>query len=391
MTSPLIEQLGALEVINAVGYATRVGGSRPSAAVLDAMRWAQERYFEIDSLLAKASEVIAGKTGAEAGIVTCSASAALTLGAAAVLARFDTGVMNALPDCTGLIRNEFLYPFHNEFDYDHPIRASGARLIAFSAELEGLEESLAAAITERTAGVVFVWRRIADREAIERIARFCRKCDVPLLLDAAMGLPPVQNLREFVEMGADLVALSGGKHLEGPQNSGLLFGNADLVTSAWLQMVDMDVRPETWTLGCLLKSGVLLQPPRHGIGRGFKVGKDVIAGCLVALERYTTHDHTLDRERWHHFCQRLRASIHACKGFEIRYLPYNGTGQYPVVEIVAPGLEQGIRLKSGLRQQRVITAEDEYHPGRLYLYPMCLSENDLEPLASAVNAVIAAL
>ncbi len=70
---------GVPTVINCVGFATRVGGSCPAPAVLDAMRAANESFVEIDDLQEAASKLIARTTDAEAGIVTCGAAAGLTL------------------------------------------------------------------------------------------------------------------------------------------------------------------------------------------------------------------------------------------------------------------------------------------------------------------------
>ena len=114
---------------------------------------------------------------------------------------------------------------------------------------------------------------------------------IPLLVDAAAQLPPAANLRRFLEQGADLVAFSGGKAIGGPQASGILCGRADLVASALLQMVDLDVFPELWRAPeefAPLRQ--LPRPPRHGIGRSCKVGKEEIIGLLVALERYAADD-----------------------------------------------------------------------------------------------------
>ena len=81
---------------------------------------------------------------------------------------------------------------------------------------------------------------IAD---LPTVAAVCRANGVPLIVDAAAQLPPKENLRRFIAMGADLVAFSGGKALGGPQASGILAGRRDLVASALLQQLDMDVAP----------------------------------------------------------------------------------------------------------------------------------------------------
>ena len=49
---------------------------------------------------------------------------------------------------------------------------------------------------------------------------------VPVIVDAASTLPPVDHLRRWIRWGADLVIYSGGKGIRGPQDSGLLAGRA---------------------------------------------------------------------------------------------------------------------------------------------------------------------
>src|SRR5439155_5505345 len=100
---------------------------------------------------------------------------------------------------------------------------------------------------------------------------------LPVLVDAAAVLPPLERLRRFVADGADLVAVSGGKALRGPQSTGILCGRRELIAAAALQQLDMDVAPETWNPPPFLVPGDRLSGiPHHGIGRGFKAGKEEI-------------------------------------------------------------------------------------------------------------------
>ena len=129
------------------------------------------------------------------------------------------------------------------------------------------------------------------------VVAVCRANGVPLIVDAAAQLPPKENLRRFIAMGADLVAFSGGKALGGPQASGILAGRRDLVASALLQQLDMDVAPETWTPPKLIDRANLRGVPHHGIGRGFKAGKEEIVGLLTALDRFVKADDAADQCR----------------------------------------------------------------------------------------------
>ncbi|MGE3405344.1 MAG: hypothetical protein AB7I37_00915, partial [Pirellulales bacterium] len=117
---------GVPEIINCVGFATRVGGSCPSEPILHAMLAANRAFVEIDDLQAAASRVIARGTGAEAGLVTSGAAAGLALAAAACLAGNDVEAMDQLPDTSQIARHEIIYPQPGPYDYDHPLRTAGA-------------------------------------------------------------------------------------------------------------------------------------------------------------------------------------------------------------------------------------------------------------------------
>ena len=55
-------------------------------------------------------------------------------------------------------------------------------------------------------------------------------------------------------------------------------------------MLDMDVSPRDMGAPRLVDPRALPGGPHHGIGRGFKAGKEEIAGLLTALERFVAAD-----------------------------------------------------------------------------------------------------
>jgi D-glucosaminate-6-phosphate ammonia-lyase len=90
------------------------------------------------------------------------------------------------------------------------------------------------------------------------------------------------------------------KHLGGPQASGVLCGRDDLIRSAWVQMVDMDVRGRYVVTAALggRRAGSVDHPPRHGLGRSMKVSKESMIGLMVALQRYRERDHAAEYASW---------------------------------------------------------------------------------------------
>lgn len=155
-----------------------------------------------------------------------------------------------------------------------------------------------------------------------------------MIVDAAAQLPPAANLRAFITTGADLVVFSGGKAIGGPQSTGILAGKRDLVASALLQQLDMDVVPARWSAPDFVDRAKVPVPPHHGIGRGFKVGKEEIVGLLVALERFAATDES-DRLR---AMEARLAKIASSLGGETRIV----AGKVPTLEIGISNAEQAI-------------------------------------------------
>lgn len=387
MSDDIFARHGISRVINAIGYATRVGGGVLDATVVEAMVQAQQNSAQIDDLQAAASQCIARHTGAEAGIVTCGASAALTLAAAACLVGNDPDRMDRLPDTTGFERRRIVFPQPGEYDYDHAIRISGAVLDFVHFDGDQSLDRIDSAIRRDTVAIGYVWKRVGQQPSVAAVADLAQRRDLPLIVDAALSLPPVENLRGFIRDGADLVALSGGKHLCGPQASGLLFGRRDLVRSAWVQMVDMDVRRETWAQRRWIEEGWIDRPPRHGIGRSMKVSKEAIVGLMTALNRYPQRDHDHELVTWKETIAYLQERLSGVGALEINSLFPAPNGQpFPVLRLCSPRMTDIIRGLAA-RDPKVIVAEDEADARLAYVFPMCLKCDDLPMLAEALIAV----
>jgi L-seryl-tRNA(Ser) seleniumtransferase len=376
-------RLGVAEVVNCVGHATRVGGSNPHPEVIEAMAAASAAYVEIDDLLAAGSRIIAQHTGAEAGLATSGASAALTLAAAACLARNDPDLMDRLPDTSACPRNEIIYPRLGPYDYDHAVRLSGARIVNVDYEADDALDRIAQAIGPKTAAVGFESRWAATRLEFAKLVAIAHEHALPVIVDASVALPPASNLRTFIAQGADLVAYSGGKHLGGPQASGFLCGRTSLVRSAWVQMVDMDARPGTWSLQGWVDEGWITRPPRHGIGRSMKIGKETIVGLLVALERYAQRDHAREESEWQRVADNLGVALAAIPELQVQTVhPRPGERAYSRVRIESgapPGGMSVRHLIDELRRlpRKIILSEDETSPDRAYLYTNCLEPADV--------------
>jgi L-seryl-tRNA(Ser) seleniumtransferase len=354
------------------------------------MAAASRASVDIGELQDAASARIAAATGAEAGLVTTGAAAALTLAAAAAIARWDIARMAALPQAHGFA-HDILIPRTHRTGYAHALAASGARLVDIGhndrgtgAGVRGLEDwEIEAALSPDVVAVAFS-ANASSVVDLPAVARVCRANGVPLIVDAAAQLPPRDNLRHLIALGADLVAFSGGKALGGPQASGILAGRRDLVASALLQQLDMDVAPETWIPPRLVDRANLRGVPHHGIGRGFKAGKEEIVGLLTALDRFVKAD---DRAANAALEARLRVIAAGLDGARVKLVTAAETGRAPVLEIaLADALGASARLQAG--DPPVHLSERHAARGVLTLAPQVLLPEHDAPLLAALRAVL---
>jgi seryl-tRNA(Sec) selenium transferase len=399
----IFERYGLVRVINATGTATRLGASPMEAEVIAAMAAAAQCSVDIGELQGRASELIAKVTGAEAGIVTSGAMAALLVGAAACMAGLDPVKMSQLPDTSGL-RNEFIISRSHRNSYDHGVRAAGARLVEV-----GLPDRLtgcgvrdteawefASAIGDRTAGILYLARANA-RPALSDVVRVAHAAQVPVLVDAAAELPPASNLRWFIEQGADLVAFSGGKGIRGPSGSGILCGRRDLIASALLQQLDLDFVYEDWNPPAqLIDKRALPGVPRHGIGRSCKAGKEQIVGLLTALFRFTQVDDTARNKHYNGITDSLLEALSNLPALRVRAITDTGHGGMPLVEIaIAPAQNRpsALQVAARLRSARPAVYVDatDADQGTLILVPTCLGIDDAPAIGSAFAAALTPL
>lgn len=289
------EQLGVKKLINAWGTVTRVGGSKMAPEVLRAMCEAAQAYVDIDELLRKAGERIAELTGVEAAFITSGAAAGLAVATAACMAGTDPVKVARLPDTSGM-KNEVVILKCHRFRYDQAVRLTGARLTEVGLADRTLPEELEAAISERTAAVIYLAEaeRVRGSLPLIKVVEIAKRYDVPVIVDAAAELPPVDNLRRYLDTGADLVLFSGGKDIRGPQSSGLILGKKSLIEA------------------CAANSC-----PNHSIGRPMKVDKETIVGLLKAVELYVQKDFVHETQRWEKIVQYFLVEFREINGVKV--------------------------------------------------------------------------
>jgi L-seryl-tRNA(Ser) seleniumtransferase len=272
MTKDIRAQLGLRPVINVSGTMTSLGASIVVPEAVDAVTRVLTEFVEMSDLHRKASHVIAELTGAEAGFVTASCSAGISLAVAAAITGDNLWAIEQLPD-TGTLKNEVLIQTGHMVNYGAPvaqgIRMAGAKVVPVGQATSAHAYQLAGAINENTAAAVYVVsHHVVDYAQIPltTFVEVCHAHGVPVIVDAASEY----DLRKFLIEGADVVIYSGHKFLGGP-TSGICAGNKDFIHNTYLQ--------------------------NRGIGRGMKVGKEGIAGVIAALEAWKVRDNDGIRAR----------------------------------------------------------------------------------------------
>jgi len=393
----IYDSLGVPRVINATGTKTRIGGSLIRTEAIEAMADAATSFVRLSDLQAAASERIADLTGAEAGYVTSGAESGMMLAAAAAIAGDNPGIMDRLPN-TDDVADEIVVPRTHRTGYDHAFQAAGGTIIDVgtndrhlgtgASNLERWE--LSEAIGEKTAAVGYVEKPYTD-PPLEDVVEVAHENDVPVIVDAAAELPPIENFKQFVETGADLVAFSGGKAIRGPQTTGILAGRRDLIESVALQHLDMHAAGDVWSPPeSLINLSEYDGVPRQGIGRSNKVGKEELVGLLVALDRFIDEDIDRLRSEWRETAEHIATELAAVDGLATSV---TGSGKVSVSPEVVISVDDGsnqsvVQIVRSLREEspRVFVGADQLSEGAFSVNPMCLHDEEVEYVIKRIVA-----
>jgi L-seryl-tRNA(Ser) seleniumtransferase len=265
-TSGWYRQLGLRPVINAAATLTSLGGSLMPGPVLESMADAAGSFVDIVELQERVGARLAQLTHNEAGYVVSGAAAGITLAVAACITGSDPDLVEGFPYLDREKRREVVIERRQRNGWQYAAALTGARIVEYEDTAGGLE----AVISDRTACVLsFAGARFGtDVASVERVVKIAHAHSVPVIVDAAAQIPPISSLWNYTrDAGADLVIVSGGKGLRGPQCSGLVLGAKNLVES------------------CRANGN-----PNMSIGRGMKVGKEEMIGLLAAVEWYLEQD-----------------------------------------------------------------------------------------------------
>ena len=316
MTSFLAER-GLRPVINGTGPWTRMGNAALTPRVVAAMAEAAAVYLSAAELQEAADRAVVAATGAEAGYATPGAAAAITLAVAACLAGEDPDRIQALPRIQAPPHTAVMFRQHRGF-YDVAVRAAGAHLRTIDARAPNCLETLGAALDADAACFFYdvTMPPHKDQTGVPRLAAviaLAHERGVRVVVDGSLALPPVENLRALVALGADAVCFSGGKAIGGPSASGFIACRRAMVRSMALQHQDYNVFAAT--TGTSDPHNLFM-----GLGRGLKVGKEQIAGMIVALEDYARRDHSDEQRLWQAALETIERAVSDIDGVVRRWL-----------------------------------------------------------------------
>jgi len=274
--------------------------------------------------------------------------------------------------------NEILMLKAHRIRYDQALLLSGAKIreidttslientvvtdIATYTATDLLEKE----ISDQTALFVYVAERENEKGTIplSDLVPILKKHGIPLIVDAAAELPPEDNIKNYLNAGADLVLFSGGKEIRGPQASGLIAGSKEFI--------------EHCHLNCC---------PNYSIGRAMKISKETIAGLAAAVELFANKDYKKQMSIWEDMTNQICTSLAKRDDVQVR-------AGYPST----PGVQPAIILRAYIKPKKMTAAklQEKLHTAstpvfvdikddEIFLNPQCLEPDELEPLITTLH------
>jgi L-seryl-tRNA(Ser) seleniumtransferase len=299
-TGNVYSRLGVKTVINCRGTWTYLSGSLQFPESRAAQEEAGRYFVNMVELHQAVGRRLADLTGAESGLITSGAAGAIAAGTAGCMAGSDPKKIWQLPDTTGMKHEVIMVGGRSAFD--NAVRLTGAKLV-----LVEKPEDIANAISPNTAMIYTT--DLGDK--LVREAAIAKDHNVPLFLDDAAGIPPIDNIKLYAKMKLDLYTFSGGKGLRGPQCSGVLLGRKDLIDAAMRN-------------SC---------PYEGSVCRPMKVGKEEVIGLLTAIETWLKIDSKKLYAEWNARVDRIAKLVETVPGVGTEiYIPDDGN-RYPTLRV----------------------------------------------------------
>jgi len=289
----VLSDLGIGPVINAHNDLTGLGGSLPTGPVLEAIAAANQAFVEVEGLSDTAGEAISEMLGIEAAMVTPGAAAGAVLATAACITGGRDDLVARIPDTSGLAC-EFVVPADRRTFYDRSLEGAGGKIVLAGEAGSTTPSDIERCISERPAGLFFYAPGGSGGIGFEQVLEVAKHHRLPLIVDAAEQVYPLENFSKYVRAGADFATYSG-KFFGAGSMAGILTGTAEGIAAA---------RKNSY----LAFEG----PNAMAFGRHMKVGRSEIVAAYAALEQWLEMDHA---ERFHRYRRLLDNMRTRLEGF----------------------------------------------------------------------------
>ncbi|WP_380052450.1 aminotransferase class V-fold PLP-dependent enzyme [Falsihalocynthiibacter sp. SS001] len=362
------DQNGFTRIINVSGTMTGLGASVTGENSRRATAQAMGQFVKMHELQSKASGVIARLTGAEAGMVTASASAGISLAIAGAMTGMNAAMAEDLPRAAPQKRKVVVQAGHL-CTYGAPIETAvnmtGAEVRSIGQSTHCCDHQLEAALDEDVAAALYVVSHHVvhyGQIPFARFAEIARAKGVPVIVDAASEY----DLTGFLEKGADIAIYSGHKFMAGP-TSGIVAGNRELIRATYLQNI--------------------------GIGRGMKIGKESIAGVIAAMEDWMSRDGEAIRKQERAALDMWQTTFADIEGIIARIVPDPTGNPLDRLQIDVDAKTAGANAAQfasalGELEPAIIVRDHEVELGYFQLDPCNLLAGQAEIVAEAVSRVV---
>ena len=250
----LLAELDVRPILHGGGTKSSMGGAAVDADTAAVMHDALDLFFDMENLLAAVGDGTAKVLGVESAAVVAGAASGCVLGAAVM--------REALP----ANRPAHLITQRRHYGrYAYLYEQAGCEVREVGTMNDCPLAWYADAIDENTVGIAWL-EGPGIRSAGARLEDVCTLAaqhGLPVIIDAAAMIHPFETIRDYLTAGADLVVVSGGKLMGGPQSSGFVLGATSLVER---------IR----SIGF----------PHQGVGRAHKITKEVALGAYAAARRF---------------------------------------------------------------------------------------------------------